>query len=68
MVLKQLQMEVNEMKEAISMLLNAMDKISNQQQVINSLVKEMAQVETLNAKKSTGLTHWQIGLMSWSSI
>lgn len=28
-----------------------MDKISNQQQVINSLVKEMAQVETLNAEQ-----------------
>ncbi|KAL7399709.1 hypothetical protein ABVT39_000534 [Epinephelus coioides] len=51
MALKQLQMEVNEMKEAISMLSSAMDKISNQQQVINSLVKEMAQLKTLNVEQ-----------------
>lgn len=51
MALKQLQAEVNEMKEAISMLSSAIDKISNQQQVINSLVKEMAQLKTLNAEQ-----------------
>lgn len=39
------------MKEAISMLSGAIDKISNQQEVINSLVKEMAQLKARNVEQ-----------------
>lgn len=48
---KQLQMDVNEMKEAICMLSGTMDKISNQGHKINSLVKKMVQLKTLNAEQ-----------------
>lgn len=48
---KQLQMDVNEMKEAICMLSGTIDKISNQGHKINSLVKKIVQLKTLNAEQ-----------------
>ena len=52
MTLKQLQVEVNELKTTISFLSDKIDKLANQQEVINSLVKQMTQLKAQNAEQN----------------